>query len=167
MIRFVAAALWIVGVTIGTIMFAFSASGKKGDADGSVNMSRLEYLRSDMISIPVIRDGDVQGYFLTRLVYAAEPEELKKVALPIDVILVDEIYTYLFSNPMIDFSKTDSLDIETLRNGLRDGVNKRIGHKLVEDVMVQQIDYLSRGQIRDNALKRRGPVGGENRPVLR
>ncbi|MEO9615918.1 MAG: hypothetical protein ABJG86_13990 [Nitratireductor sp.] len=167
MIKFVVGALWIVAVTIGSIFFAFSATGDKGDTGERAYLEGLDYYKTDIVTVPVIQKGEVRGYFLTRLVYTVEPEKLKKLELPIDTLLVDQLYTYLFSNPQIDFSQTDTLDIVALRNGLRDSINERVGDKLIEEVLVQQIDYLTKSDIRDNALRRRDANGGKNRPVLR
>jgi hypothetical protein len=167
MIKFVIGALWIVAVTIGSIFFAFSATGDKGDTGERAYLEGLDYYKTDIVTVPVIQKGEVRGYFLTRLVYTVEPEKLKKLELPIDTLLVDQLYTYLFSNPQIDFSQTDTLDIVALRNGLRDSINERVGDKLIEEVLVQQIDYLTKSDIRDNALRRRDANGGKNRPVLR
>ncbi|MEQ8448937.1 MAG: hypothetical protein RIB97_04550 [Nitratireductor sp.] len=167
MIKFVIGALWIVAVTIGSIFFAFSATGDKDDTGERAYLEGLEYYKTEIVTVPVIQKGEVRGYFLTRLVYTVEPEKLKKLELPIDTLLVDQLYTYLFSNPQIDFSQTDTLDIVALRNGLRDSINERVGDKLIEEVLVQQIDYLTKSDIRDNALRRRDANGGKNRPILR
>ncbi|QDZ02726.1 hypothetical protein FQ775_21435 [Nitratireductor mangrovi] len=167
MIKFVVAALWIVAVTIGSILFAFSSTGEKPNDGDRAYLEGLEYFKTEIVSVPVIQKGEVRGYFLTRLVYTVDPEKLKKLKLPLDTLLVDQLYTYLFSNPLIDFSQTDTLDLDALRNGLRDSINKRVKDQLIEDVMVQQVDYLTKSDIRDNALRRRDSNGGSNRPVLR
>ncbi len=168
MIKFVFAAVWIVAVTIGTIFFSFSASGEKHEAgDASPFLGKLEYMKTDMLSVPVVRSGEVKGYFLSRLVYAIEPDKLKKLSLPADTLLVDQLYTYLFSNQQIDFSDPKGLDLDAMRNGLRDSINKRVGDTLVQEVLVEQIDYLTKEQIRDNALRRRDNAGGDKRPVLK
>jgi len=168
MIRFVFAALWVVAVTIGTIFYAFSATGEQPQTKGeSPCLGGLDYLETEMMSVPVVRNGEVQGYFLARLVYAIEPEKLRMVSLPVDTLLVDQLYTYLFASPHIDFARTDRLDIEAMRSELRDSINARVGETLVHDVLVRQVDYLTKEQIRDNALRRRDAQGGVNRPTLK
>jgi hypothetical protein len=74
--------------------------------------------------------------------------------VPADTLFADELYTYLFSNPAIDFTQVKTLDLEAFRNGVRDAINKRVGDELIHDVMVEQIDYLSKDEIRDNAMTR-------------
>lgn len=169
MIKFAVAALWIVAATIGSIYVAFSATGSdKHATEQGDKLAKLDFLKSDMMSIPVVSDGAVKGYFLTKLVYSIEPEKLKTLKLPVQVLITDELYSYLFSNPQIDFSKVKTLNLDAMRNGLRDSINAKVGDMLVHDVLVEQIDYLSKEQIRDNALRRRDyQLGGTNRPTLR
>ncbi len=167
MIKFVVAAVWIIGVTIGTIFVSYSMNGEQPVTDGdSPYHGKLEFVKTDMMSVPVVQEGAVKGYFLSKLVYAADVEKLKKLALPIDTLLVDEVYTFLFSNPSIDFSRVEGVDLDAMRNGLKDSINQRVGDDLIYEIMIEQVDYLTKEQIRDNALKRRDARGGKNRPTF-
>ncbi|MFN3546967.1 MAG: hypothetical protein ACK4U0_05700 [Mesorhizobium sp.] len=167
MIKFIVAAVWIIGVTIGTIFVSYSMNGQQPVATGdSPYHGKLEFVKTDMLSVPVVQEGAVKGYFLSKLVYAADVEKLKRLALPIDTLLVDEVYTFLFSNPSIDFSRVEGVDLNAMRNGLKDSINRRVGDDLIYEIMVEQVDYLTKEQIRDNALKRRDAKGGKNRPTF-
>jgi hypothetical protein len=103
----------------------------------------------------VLTDDGIVGYFLAKLVYTVEPEKLKKLSAPADTLLADELYTYLFSNPNINFTEVKTLDIEAFRNSVREAINKRVGDELVHDVMIEQIDFLSKEEIRNNSMQRR------------
>lgn len=167
MIKFVVAAVWIIGVTIGTIFVSYSMNGAQPVTAGdSPYHGKLEFVKTDMMSVPVVQEGTVKGYFLSKLVYAADVEKLKKLALPIDTLLVDEVYTFLFSNPSIDFSRVEGVDLNAMRSGLKDSINQRVGDDLIYEIMIEQVDYLTKEQIRDNALKRRDARGGKNRPTF-
>lgn len=167
MIKFIGAAVWIIGITIGTIFFSYSANGEKHEEVEASPYGKLEFVKTDMMSIPVVFEGEIRGYFLSKFVYAAEAEKLKNLSLPINELLVDEVYTYLFSNPLIDFSKVDTINLDAMRTGLKESINGRVGEELVHDILVEQVDYLTREQIRDNALKRRDAKGGKNRPTFK
>lgn len=158
MIKFVVAALWIVAATIGSIFFAFSATntGEAPHADAQL-LGGLDYMKTDIISVPVIRKSEVQGYFLARLVFTVEPEEIKKLSLPPQVLFVDQLYSYIYSSPHIDFSHTETLDVDAFRAEIRDSINLRLGKDLIHDVLVEQIDYLTKAEIRDNNVRRRMP----------
>jgi hypothetical protein len=171
MIKFVIAALWLVAVTLGTVIFSFSMSGSKADkAPQHAFFGGLDYVKTDIISVPLMKNEEVYGYFLTRLVYTVEPAVMKTLSLPAEALLVDEVYTYLYANPEIDFADYARLDLGKLRTGIREAVNKRVGKNLVHDVLIEQIDFLTKAEIRDNTIRRRTgttqSTEGEPAPVV-
>ena len=161
MIKFVAAAIWIVAATLGAVFFSFQTAGAKSDVTEKPSesmMGGLDYVKTEVISVPLIRNAEINGYFLARLVYTAEPHDLKKLTVPADSIITDVVYSYVYSDPSLDFSKYASLDLDAFRNGVRDRINARVKFDLVKDVLIEQIDYLTKDEIRDNAIRRRAPA---------
>ena len=103
----------------------------------------------------MIRNSTVQGYFLTKLVITAEPADIAKLSVPAPDLISDQVYTYLYGNPQIDFSKVATLDLDKFRASIRDSINQRVGIELAHDVIVDQVNFLTMDQIRDNAIERR------------
>jgi hypothetical protein len=164
-IKFIVAAIWICGVTVGSMMFAFSSVQKDAgeEAAPATYFGGIDYVKTDTLSIPIVHEAAVQGYFIARFIYTAEQKRLAAMTVPAESILVDEVFTYLYSNPLIDFTDTAKIDIDAFRAGLREAMNKRLGEELIKDVLIEQVDYLSKQEIRDNALRRRA---GERVPNL-
>ncbi|MFI0848191.1 hypothetical protein [Mesorhizobium sp. IMUNJ 23232] len=160
MIKFVLAAIWICAATLGAVFYSFQSAGAKSGAEvvPPSLMGGLDYVKTDVISVPLIRNSSVEGYFLARLVYTVDPSELRKLTVPADALITDVVYSYIYSMPALDFTKTPALDLDAFRNGIRDGINKRVKQDLVEEVLVEQVDYLTKDEIRDNAAKRRKPA---------
>ncbi|WP_028032479.1 hypothetical protein [Chelativorans sp. J32] len=159
MFKFVLAAVWISAATLAAVFYSFQASQARNSAEPPPPFfGGLDYVRTKVMSVPVVKQGRVDGYFLIRLVYTAEPERLKALSVPADILLLDQLHSYLYGNPQIDFSNRQSVDLDALRNGIRDSINTRLGETLVHEVLVEQVDYLSKADIRDNAIRRRlGP----------
>lgn len=156
MIKFVVAAIWICVVTIGAMVYSFQSSAAKPEPGSEpAFFGGLDYVKTEVFSVPVLQNGVINGYFIGRFVYTVEPEKLAKLSIPAETLIVDEVYTYLFSHPEIDFSKTDIVDIDALRTGIRDSINKRVGDTLIHEVLVEQVDYLSKADIRDNTIRQR------------
>jgi hypothetical protein len=155
LIKFVAAAIWICVVTIGAVVYSFQTSGANADAKGPALFGGLDYVKTDVISVPILRNSRVDGYFLARLVYVVDPAKLKLLTVPVEAILVDEVYSYLYSNPQLDFSAKETLDLKIFRAGIRDAINARVQDALIDDILVEQIDFLSKDDIRDNSVRRR------------
>lgn len=167
MVKFIIAALWIVGVTVGSIFFAFSStSSTPGAAEKPAPyFGGLDYVKTDVVSVPVVQDGQVAGYFIARFVYTAEPAKLASMTVPMEALVTDEVFSYVYSHPLIGFEKGDRIDLDAFRNGLRDSLNKRIGEEFVHEVLMEQVDYLSKQEIRDNAMKRRVPPKAKELPA--
>jgi hypothetical protein len=160
MIKFIAAALWICAATVGAVFYSYQAAGARGEGEAPKPMlGGLDYVDTDIISVPLIRDSAVKGYFLTKLVYTVEPAEMAKLSVPASALMTDQVYSYLYSNPQIDFSKTDSIDIDAFRKNIRDSINARVGAEIVHEVLIDQVNFLSKDEIRDNAIKRRENAG--------
>jgi len=160
MIKFIAAGLWLCAVTIGAVFFSFQMStASSNQAPAAPLLGGLDYVGTPVISVPVLTKEGIVGYVLAKLVYTGEADRLRKLSVPAETLFADELYTYLFSNPAVNFTEVKTLDLDALRNGVRDSINKRIGEDVVHDVMVEQIDYLSKDEIRDNAMTRHsGPT---------
>ncbi|WEX08335.1 hypothetical protein [Chelativorans sp. AA-79] len=159
MFKFVLAAIWISAATLGAVLYSFQMSQARGNAEPAPPFfGGLDYVRTGVMSVPVVKNGRVDGYFLARLVYTVEPAKMKALSLPANLLLLDQLHSYLYGNPQIDFSDKEHVDLDALRGGIRDSINARVGDKLVHEVLVEQIDYLSKADIRDNAIRRRlGP----------
>jgi hypothetical protein len=155
-IKFIVAALWISAVTVGAMMYAANSREEAVAAEPAAPLlGGLDYIKTEIMSVPVLADGGIAGYFLARLVYTIEPDKAKMLTVPAGTLIGDELYTYLYSNPNIDFTKVDSFDLDPFREQIRDRINKRVGEELIHEVLVEQIDFLSKAEIRDNTLRRR------------
>ncbi|WP_181257152.1 hypothetical protein [Pseudaminobacter soli (ex Li et al. 2025)] len=157
MIKFIGAAVWICLVTLGAVFYSFKTPHPQADAASPPPLlGGLKYVKTNVITVPLFnKAASVEGYFLARLVYTADPKELKKLTVPVDSLITDQVYTYLYANPEIDYSKRDNLDLDAFRNGIRETVNSRIGQEMIHDVIVEQIDFLNRDETRDRAVRRR------------
>ena len=161
MIKFIAAAIWICAATLGAVFYSFQAAGARGEGETPKPMlGGLDYVKTDIISVPLIHNAKIDGYFLTKLVYTVEPSEMKKLSIPADALITDQVYSYLYSNPQIDFTKKATIDLNAFRAAIRDTVNSRVGTNLVHEVLIDQLNFLSKDEIRNNWLRRRQDAAG-------
>ena len=155
MIKLMVAALWISVATTGALVYAFQS--KTGQSEGATEaeptgFAGLDYVRTNVISVPVFEKGRVHGYFLARLVFTAETERLAQLRLPAEALLSDQIYTFLFGNPQIDFTSRDTLDVDAFRESIRAGINERLGEPFIHEVLIEQIDYLPKDTVGSSSL---------------
>lgn len=156
MIKFVVSALWISAATVGAVFWSFQNSGKSDEAAPAPALfGGLDYVKTDIITVPVVRDAKVDGYFIARLVFTAEAARLNKLSVPATALITDEVYSYLYSTPQIDFTGQAPINIDKFRQGVRDAVNARAGEKLIHEVLVEQVDFLTKDEIRNHPHRRR------------
>jgi hypothetical protein len=156
MVKFALAAIWIAAVALGSVYYSFNNSKDNPEGPNEPSLfGGLDYLKTGIVSVPLFREGRVYGYFLARLVYTIEPARLAALTLPAEAVVVDQVYDYLFANPDIDYHDKATIDLDSIREGIRDSINERVGEKLVHDVMIEQVDFLSKSDIRDNTIRRR------------
>jgi hypothetical protein len=162
MIKFVVAAVWLCAATVGALFYSFQNAGSAAAPEAPAAMlGGLDYIKTEVVSVPLLKDGQIKGYFLTRLVYTVDPKMLQQMSVPAEALIVDQVYSYLYGNPLIDFEKLESMDPDAFRGGIREAVNKRIGQELIHEVLIEQVDFLSKAEIRDNSIRRR--VGGSEK----
>jgi hypothetical protein len=151
MIKFIVAAVWICAVTAGAAIYSFQNAGAKADDTPKPLLGGLDYINTDMISVPMVKDATIQGYFLTKLVYTVDPAEMAKLSVPASALMTDQVFSYLYSNPQTDFTNTADLDLDAFRNNIRDTINKRIGADIVHDVLIDQVNFLSKDETAEAA----------------
>ena len=168
MIKFIVAAIWLCAVTIGAMFYSFQNAAAKLDAPPPPPLlGGLDYIKTDIVSVPVMRDGHIDGYFLTRLVYTIEPEMMAKLSVPADALIVDQVYSYVYGNSDLDFINHETLDLDAFRAGVRKKINEKVGEDLVHEVLVEQVDFLSKEEIRDNTIRRRLQAGRTAREMAK
>ncbi|MEP9389725.1 hypothetical protein [Mesorhizobium sp. KR9-304] len=168
MIKFIAAAIWLCAVTIGAVFYSFQNAAARIDAPAPPPLlGGLDYVKTEIVSVPVLKNGDIDGYFLTRLVYTVEPEKMARLSVPAEALIVDQVYSYVYGNPDLDFVSHETLDLDAFRSGIRSKINEKVGEDLVHEVLVEQVDFLSKEEIRDNTIRRKLQAGATAREMAK
>src|SRR6476620_9223657 len=135
MIKIIAIAVWVCAATLGAVFYSFQAASQRGVGETPKPMlGGLDYVKTDVISVPLIRDSKIDGYFLAKLVYTVEPEQIKKLSIPAEALITDQVSSYRYSETQVDFRRKDTIDLEAFRAAIRDTINARVGATLVHEV---------------------------------
>ena len=152
MIKLVAVGLWVCLVTLasgyGVVMWQ---TGRTQPAEAEKLFGGLDYVKTKMISVPFIADGAVQGYIVAQLVFTVEAHLLKKMSVKPDVFLVDEAIRTIYAGQGFDFRQMRKHDLPALAKLIADNANARFGAHVVEEVLIQDFNYLPKDQVRNRA----------------
>ncbi len=156
MIKTLLIGLWVCIVALGSSYFFVqmnnsSAAHVAPEAEAEV----IEFIKTDMVSVPVIRQGKVQGYLVAQLSFAVNKTETKKLPFEPTPYLVDVAYRALYENSAIDFSQLQPQDLTLLAKKIAEGANAKLGSEVVKDVLMNEINYVPRDEVRTNWVRKK------------
>lgn len=151
--------LFLVGIWACLVTLAASYATVVWQADAPVDAKAdeffggLDYVKTTPISVPMISEGEIKGYVIAQFVFTVDGATLRKLSVPPDVFLIDEAYRAIFaSGQKIDFKRLDKYNVDELTRQMAAKVNERFKAELVKDVLVEQLNYLGKGEVRFNSM---------------
>lgn len=150
MLKLLLTGVWVCAVTLGAVYFSvqMATAPASGDEAGEKKAS-LELVKGESITIPVINDGGVNGYFLSRISLRVDKEKMAKIELPATQLMTDELFSLLSGSSMVNIANISTFDPDAFKQRIREGLNKRLNDEVVKDVLIEQLDYLSKADIRE------------------
>lgn len=149
MVKLIIAGVWVCVVSLGAVYFSvYMAMAPAEVSEEELRRAKLELVRGEGITIPFIAEGAVQGYFLGRVSFMMNKEKIKGIDLPMTELMTDEMFTLLVGNRMVDIANTANFDVVKFRETVKEDLNRRLGDTFVEEVLVEQLDYLSKADVR-------------------
>lgn len=155
MIRIIAIGLWICAVAFGSLFLAVrqnvSSSGEVQAATSG--FGGVDYVKTDVMSVPIISNGGVAGYVVTQLVYTVDSNIRKKLTVPLEFFINDEIFRKFYGS-YSDTKEVEKVSFEDVRASIITDLNARFPEPVIKDLLVEQFNYISAEEIR--AMNMRG-----------
>lgn len=149
MMKLLITGIWACLVTVGTSFgisywkeTAAALPAKQDQPEG------LVYEKVKVINVPMIADGSVQGYIVTQLVFTADAKILRQLPVPPEPFVVDEAFRMIYGDQKLDFKNLGRYDLTQFAQTVRAQVNKRLQTEALQEVLVQDFNYVSKDQIR-------------------
>lgn len=157
MLKLVAIGIWVILVTAGAT-FASAYLGKPPTASPVHDDMGVEDMTSELTSIPVLHGGDVAGYLIVQLSFAADRALLGQKKLEPMPYIKDAAFRVIFTTTDIDFRRLKPGDLDRLTDMISKEANRRLGFDLVRNVLFQQLNYVKKEDIRTNWINADGAV---------
>lgn len=162
MLKLVLTGLWVCVITLGAVYASvWMATAPAPDPDAAKKQNQ-EFVKGESINIPIISNDQVSGYFLTRISFMMNKDKVKDIKLPLTEMTTDELFSLLVGNKAIDIANVSSFDLPAFRENIKKSMNERLGGDYVADVLVEQLDYLSKDEVRADGGS---PVKKNMKPV--
>ena len=163
MVKLVLTGLWVCVVTLASVYFSVQMATAPAADPNAAKQAQEEYVKGETVNVPIIDNNAVTGYFITKISYMMSKDRPKSLdQLPLTELTTDELYSLLVGNKTIDLSHTASFDLPAFREAVRKQMNERLGGDYVASVLVEQLDYLSKDELRANE---NAPVKKDLKPM--
>lgn len=150
MLKFVLLGVWVIIATAASTFASVYLKPGPETAGEAAEDQGVEEIKAEMTSIPMIRGGDVVGYVIIQLSYAADRRVLAEKKLEPGPYLNDAAFRVIFASTDIDFRRLRGSDLDRLTAAVATEANKRIGGELVRHVLIQQLNFVRKEDIRTN-----------------
>ncbi|MGY3606577.1 MULTISPECIES: hypothetical protein [unclassified Bradyrhizobium] len=148
-VRLLVAGVWACIVTVGaSLALSYWKEGHAAPAANQDYAGGLAYEKTRVINVPMIADGSVQGYIVAQFVFTADSTVLRQLPVPPEAFVVDEAFRKIYSDENLDFKNLSRFDLAHFSRTVREHVNKRLQADVLQDVLVQDFNYVSKDQIR-------------------
>jgi hypothetical protein len=151
MIKPILTGVWVCAVTMGSAYLGVAwqkPAVVTERPDHGASSSDLTPVRTRMISVPVVADGSIRGYVVAQFAFTAPAKLMKQMSVKPDLYVLDEAFQLIFSGEMIDFRHFKKQDLPAFGKKIAENVNKRLGLRVVEDVLVQELNYVPKDSVR-------------------
>jgi hypothetical protein len=146
MILSIAACLSTVGGVYGAVAWKKSAS-ENPDKDAQ---AKVQMMKTRMVSVPIMADGQVLGYVVARMQFSAITEELKTSTVQPEPFVADEAFKRIYDTTPGDMKAGRKQALRALTADIASGVNKRLGRNVIKDVFIDSWTYLSKQDMMKN-----------------
>lgn len=148
MMKLLMIGVWACLVTVGTSL-GFSYWKETAAALPSQEQPEgLVYEKTKIINVPMIADGSVQGYIVAELVFTADARVLRQLPVPPGPFVIDEAFRSIYGDEKLDFKNLGRYDLAKFAQTIRAQVNRRLQTEALQEVLVQDFNYVSKDQIR-------------------
>lgn len=144
MIRSLVLALITCLSTIGGLYGAMTWKAAAKATSSDAEQGQYQMMRTRMVSVPLLSNGEVLGYIVTRLQFLADTSLLKASTVQPEAFVADEAFRQIYEKAPEDMKSGRKQVINELANNVAAGANKRMGRDVVKDVMIDSWAYLSK-----------------------
>ena len=155
MLKLALAGVWVAAMTGGAAYVTATVDfGGDSVAAGAVEEDAgAEDISTEMTSVPLVRGGVIVGYVIIQLSFQADRLLLEKLKIEPKPYLVDAAFRTIYGAREVDFTRLRPGDMDLLTDGITRAANDRIGGKLVRQVLIQQLNYVRKEDIRTHWIK--------------
>jgi hypothetical protein len=152
-IKTIAIALWacLVGLASSYAAAMWQAGAPVAIDSTDPAMEKLEYRKPGPITVPMISDGRLRGYVVTRVVFTATAADLHDFPLDPQPFVLDETFRRIYTDGKVEFDQMSKYNLDEITTAIKTNVNQRLGADLIKDVLFDELNYVDKDALRKAA----------------
>lgn len=148
MLKLVVTGVWICAVSLGSVYFSIQHASAPIISDAEAERRALqEYVPGELITVPLITGGGVQGYFLTKLSFSVDKAKAKHLEVPLKESVTNALFDILVGQKLINIADTSTFDLAHFKTAVKEGLNKQFRDEVIFEVLIEQLEYLSKADV--------------------
>lgn len=149
MIKVIGVAVWICMVALGSAYGAATMfSGDRQKIEPEEFFGGIDYVKTSIISVPIVTVGSIRGYVIAQFVFTAEGKLLRQLSVPPELFFIDEAFRAIYEGDAPDFANLKKYDLDGLKKTIAANINNRYGIDIIRDVLIEQFNYVPQDQVR-------------------
>jgi hypothetical protein len=148
MTRIILTGLWICAITVLSSFAVITWMPELPKPKAEEYLEGLSYQKLRPLNIPIIAEGNVQGYILATIIFTAEAHLIKGAGVTPAPFVMDEAFRQIYGDGSLDFRQLQKYDINKRLDEIKRRVNERLGSEVVKDVMVENFNFVTKKDIR-------------------
>lgn len=152
MVRMLLLGLVVVIATLGgsyaAMQFPRGTPGKAEDAG-----EKAEVVKLDPVSVPVVRDGKIQGYVIGRFAFSAPASAIRKDKDALTLYASEAIFRSVYEEEGLDFTALKIVEVDKLIGRMVTKANARIGNPTIAQIFVESMNFLAHDAVRCQPAK--------------
>lgn len=148
MIKLVMSCIWICCVALTSSYFVVAWKVNHNDSGASVNESsiRIETKKTPPLNIPMVRNGNVEGYIVVQFGYTVDANSLAQLGTSSELYIQDEAFRSIYAD-QIDLGHLEKYNLLALTKHLVSAVNLRLGGEPIKDVLIEQFNFIPKREL--------------------
>jgi len=156
MIKSLLTGIWAVLLLSGSLYYFDGANGGNNN-EMSENQKeffgKLETIVLDTMSVAVIRKNAVRGYVILDVAFTVDAQKNKQLSVPIKYVIQNSVNNAILQDNKLNINRLDNFDADKFETLILAEINKKVGEPIVNEVLIQRIDFLTVEDVRDNKLR--------------
>jgi len=139
--------LWICAVTLGGI---YAGDFLVAEGGAGTKVGTMEYVTNEPMTVPIVTNGSVEGYVIAKLIFSADSEALKPWGDKLKLVFSDSAFRIIYAGERERVYNQKRQDLDNMVEEIKARTNQALGNAVVENVLVEYLNYVPLDQVRCN-----------------